>query len=159
MHHRTRITPLHTRWIPPMRVADILTTAPMTVGLDDNLATIKRIFDTHAFHHLLVVADGELFGIISDRDVLRAVSPFVDSPSERAIDCATLKRHAHQIMTRKPVTVSADELVGTACRRMLEAKVSCLPVVDDHGAVIGIVTWHDLLRAVCGVPRADPAKG
>lgn len=136
-----------------MRVADILTATPVTVGLDDNLARIKQIFDTHAFHHVLVVADGELFGVISDRDLLRAVSPFVDSPSERSIDSATLKRHAHQIMTRKPVTVTADELVGIAARRMLESDVSCLPVVDDNGAVIGIVTWHDLLRAVCGLPH------
>ncbi len=139
-----------------MRVADILTAAPITVGLDDNLAKIKRIFDTHAFHHLLVVADGELFGVISDRDVLRAVSPFVDGPSERAIDAATMKRHAHQIMTRKPVTATADEPVGGAARRMLEAKVSCLPVVDENAQVIGIVTWHDLLRAVCGLPRSEP---
>jgi acetoin utilization protein AcuB len=136
-----------------MRVADILTTTPITVGLDDNLAKIKRIFDTHAFHHLLVVAEGELFGVISDRDVLRAVSPFVDSPSERAMDAATMKRHAHQIMTRKPVTATGDEPVDVAARRMLEANVSCLPVVDEKDQVIGIITWHDLLRALCGLPH------
>src|SRR3546814_2817811 len=83
-----------------MRVMDIMTSSPISVGLDDNLATIKQIFDSHGFHHLLVVAEDELFGIISDRDVLRAISPFVDSVSERAIDAATMKRHAHQIMTR-----------------------------------------------------------
>lgn len=138
-----------------MRVADILTADPITVGLDDSLASIKRVFDSHAFHHLLVIADGELFGVISDRDVLRAVSPFVDSPNERPIDSATMKRHAHQIMSRKPITTTADQPIELAARRLLEAKVSCLPVLDDNNKVIGIVTWHDLLRAVCGLPRAS----
>lgn len=142
-----------------MRVAEILTAAPITVGLDDNLAKIKQIFDTHGFHHLLVVTDGELFGVISDRDVLRAVSPFVDTLSERAIDSATMKRHAHQIMTRKPVTTTADETVEAAARRMLEADVSCLPVVNENAEVIGIVTWHDLLRAVCGLPHDKGRDG
>ncbi|PIQ38382.1 MAG: CBS domain-containing protein [Lysobacterales bacterium CG17_big_fil_post_rev_8_21_14_2_50_64_11] len=137
-----------------MRVADILTASPITVGLDDSLASIKRIFDSHAFHHVLVVGDGELFGVISDRDVLRAVSPFVDSPNERTIDSATMKRHAHQIMSRKPITITTDQPVELAARRMLEAKVSCLPVLDDHGQVVGIVTWHDLLRALCGLPTS-----
>lgn len=130
-----------------MRVADILTPAPITVGLDATLAQIKAIFDSHAFHHLLVVENDELFGIISDRDLLRAVSPFVGSASERPLDLATLKRHAHQIMTRKPVTVRAEESVKVAARRLLDCRGSCLPVVGDGDAVLGIVTWHDLLRA------------
>lgn len=136
-----------------MRVVDIMTSSVVSVGLDDNLATIKQIFDSHGFHHLLVMAEGELFGVISDRDVLRSISPFVDSVSERTIDAATMKRRAHQIMTRKPVTTRADVAVEVAARRMLEADVSCLPVVDDSGRVVGIVTWHDLMRAVCGLPR------
>src|SRR3546814_5441785 len=101
-----------------MRVMDIMTSSPISFGLDDNLATIMQIFDSHGFHHLLVVAEDELFGIISDRDVLRAISPFVDSVSERAIDAATMKRHAHQIMTRKPVTTRADVAVEVAARRL-----------------------------------------
>lgn len=131
-----------------MRIADILTPTPITVGLDDSLATLKGIFDTHAFHHLLVVADGELFGIISDRDLLRAISPFVGSHSERPMDTATLKRHAHQIMKRQPVTATPEESVGQAARRLLDKRVSCLPVVGPDGEVLGIVTWRDLLRGL-----------
>src|SRR3546814_19196525 len=104
-----------------MRVMDMWTSSPISVRLDYNLATIKQICDSHGFHHLLVVAEDELFGIISDRDVLRAISPFVDSVSERAIDAATMKRHAHQIMTRKPVTTRPDVAVEVAARRLLGA--------------------------------------
>jgi len=137
-----------------MRIADILTRAPITVGLDDSLATLKQIFDSHAFHHVLVVADGELFGVISDRDLLRAISPFVGGHSERPIDTATLKRHAHQIMSRHPITATADERVEAAAQRLLEKRVSCLPVLGPEGEVLGIVTWRDLLRGLCGLARA-----
>lgn len=130
-----------------MRIADILTPDPITVGLDATLAEIKAIFDSHSFHHLLVVENDELFGIISDRDLLRALSPFIGSVNERPCDLATLKRHAHQIMSRKPMTVRAEESVQAAARRLLACRGSCLPVVDDRDAVLGIVTWHDLLRA------------
>lgn len=136
-----------------MRIADILTPTPITVGLDDSLATIKGIFDTHRFHHLLVVADGELFGIISDRDLLRAVSPFVGGQSERPLDVATLKRHAHQIMTRQPISATPDETIEHAAQRMLDKRVSCLPVVGAEGEVLGIVTWRDMLRGLCGLSR------
>jgi CBS domain-containing protein len=49
-------------------------------------------------------------------------------------------------MTRKVVTVRPDTPVLTAARLMLERKISGLPVVDDAGCVVGIVTEHDLLR-------------
>ena len=43
----------------------------VTVGFEDTLSTVKEIFDTVKFHHLLVVEDGELQGIVSDRDLLQ----------------------------------------------------------------------------------------
>src|SRR3546814_15070917 len=70
-----------------------------------------------------------------------------------------MKRHAHQIMTRKPVTTRADVAVEVAARRLLEADVSCLPVVDADDRVVGIVTCHDLLRAVRGLPCAANHRG
>lgn len=132
-----------------MRIADILTPRPITVGLDDTLATIKQVFDSHSFHHLLVLDHGELFGIISDRDLLRALSPFVGGHTERPIDLATLKRHAHQIMTRHPITTTPDEPVASAAQRLLENRVSCLPVLGPNDEVLGIVTWRDMLRGLC----------
>lgn len=136
-----------------MRIADVLTPNPITVRLDDTLATINHVFDSHAFHHLLVVDNGELFGIISDRDLLRTLSPFVGGHSERPIDAATLKRHAHQIMTRHPISTTPDASVESAAQLLLDKHVSCLPVLGPQGEVLGIVTWHDMLRSLCHLRR------
>ena len=88
-----------------MRVEGIMTTRLVTVGFDDTLATVKGIFDAVKFRHLLVIEEGELQGVVSDRDLLRAVSPFIGSTVETVRDIATLNKRVHQIMTRKPITL------------------------------------------------------
>ncbi len=47
-----------------MALSSIMTTTVMTVGLDDTLMTIKQIFDNVKFHHLLVVDQKRLFGVV-----------------------------------------------------------------------------------------------
>ena len=58
-----------------MRVEEIMSRRVVTVELDDTLETVKDIFDHVRFHHLLVVEHGKLFGLLSDRDLLKALSP------------------------------------------------------------------------------------
>ena len=82
--------------------------------MDDSLHTIKELFEATGFHHLLVVEGRKLTGIISDRDLLKALSPFIDTISERARDRATLERRAHQIMTRDVIAVKEHSSVLNA---------------------------------------------
>ncbi len=118
-----------------------------TIGMDDSLRVINGIFAAARFHHLLVVEDGQLQGIISSRDVLKAMSPHIGTLAQEARDLATLDRKAHQIMTRKPVTVTRQMDIAEAVRLMLQERVSCLPVLTNDGQIEGIVTWKDLLTA------------
>jgi acetoin utilization protein AcuB len=124
----------------------IMTRQLLTVGMDETVETVSRLLAQHHVHHLLVVEHGRLLGVISDRDVLRNLSPFVGRPSERVQDAHLLRRHAHQIMTRHPVCVRPHTPIAEACTLLLFHGVSCLPVLTDDGRPIGIVTWRDLLR-------------
>jgi acetoin utilization protein AcuB len=119
----------------------------VTVELDDPLETVKQIFDSMKFHHLLVMEAGKLCGVISDRDLLRALSPYLGTRSETARDSATLQKRVHQIMTRKPVTLPPEATIGDAVKVFLEHRVSCIPVVDATFKPIGIVSWRDLLKS------------
>lgn len=131
-------------------VAGIMTRRVVHVGLDDTLRLAKLLFEQHGFHHLLVL-DGEgLAGVVSDRDLFRAISPFVDTVAEQRRDAQTLERRVHQIMTRRPVVVAPDRPVAEAAALMLEQDVSCLPVVGGRGQVQGLVTRKDLLRWCAG---------
>jgi acetoin utilization protein AcuB len=129
-----------------MKVNEIMTRQVVTVGFDDTLATVKEVFDKAKFHHLLVVEDGELQGVVSDRDLLRAISPFIDSVVETKRDTATLDKRVHQIMSRKPVTLSPEADVSDAIDLFLAKQFSCIPIVDERFRPIGIITWRDILR-------------
>jgi acetoin utilization protein AcuB len=147
-----------------MQISTIMTRNLVTVGPDDTLATLREVFHTHEFHHLLVVDRGRLVGVVSDRDLLKNLSPFIGRQSERSQDAFLLQRKAHQVMTRQLVSVKGDTPIKVATALLLHHRVTCLPVVDDHGSLEGIVTWHDLLRyaldcgidPVCTTRFADP---
>lgn len=115
---------------------------------DDRLSVVKEIFDRLKFHHLLVVENGRLQGVVSDRDLLRALSPFIGTLAETNRDINTLERRVHQIMTRKLVTLTPEASVRDAIDVFLTHGISCLPVVDAQNRPVGIVTWRDVLRAL-----------
>ena len=129
-----------------MNVSQIMTTDVVTIGMDDTLGQIKEVFEKYRFHHLLVLENEELIGIISDRDVLKEISPHVNTLSEDSRDLKTLKKKAHQIMTRKPITVEPDTPVEAAASVMLKKNISCLPVVLSSGQIEGILSWKDILK-------------
>jgi acetoin utilization protein AcuB len=131
-----------------MRMHDLMSSTLVTVELDDSLATVKEIFDSSNFHHLLVVEEGRLFGVVSDRDLLRAISPYVGTMVETPRDLATLNKRVHQVMSRKPLTLRPEDVVSDAIRLFLERGISCLPIVVEDFKPVGIVTWRDVLRAL-----------
>lgn len=130
-----------------MLVREIMTTRVATVSMDDRLNVIKEIFEQAHFRHLLVLEEDALVGVISDRDLLRALSPYLDTDAEMTRDTDTLNRRAHQIMSRQPITIAPDRPLQEAARLMLERHVSCLPVLEN-GALVGILSWRDLLRVM-----------
>ncbi len=132
-----------------MALGNIMTARIVTVEMDDRLEVVKEIFDTKHFHHLLVIDEGKkLSGVLSDRDLLRALSPYVGSAAETSRDLATLNKRVHQIMTRHPLTLRPHSAVAEAVNLLLKNRISCIPIVDDDFRPVGIVSWRDLLRAL-----------
>jgi len=129
-------------------VEQIMTTHVVTVDMDVTLKDIREIFEHASFHHILVTENKKLVGIISDRDLLKTISPYANTPSERTRDAATLKKRAHQIMTRRPITIAVDGSILEAIRSFVDQKISCLPVLNHDGSVAGILTWRDVLKAI-----------
>jgi acetoin utilization protein AcuB len=129
-------------------VSEIMTAKIVTVEMDDRLEVVKEIFDTLHFHHLLVLDEHKkLSGIVSDRDLLRALSPYVGSAAETARDAATLNKRVHQIMTRQPVTLRPQATIADAVNLLLAHPISCVPIVDEEFRPVGILSWRDLLRS------------
>lgn len=133
-----------------MEVCDLMSRKVVTVGMDDWLSTVRKLFEQRGFHHLLVVERDKVVGVISDRDLFKNLSPFIGIPSARSQDECTLRRRVHQIMTRKLIGVPPDTSVEQAAVLMLEHNVSCLPVLSLEQRPLGIVTARDLLRWALG---------
>jgi acetoin utilization protein AcuB len=131
-----------------MIIEKLMSKPIVTVGLDDSLKVVKHIFENAKFHHLLVVEKGVLYGVISDRDLLKAISPFIGTVNETAHDIVTLNRKVHQIMTRKPITLTPQADVYTAISIFNRHIISCIPIVNEKGSPIGILSWRDILRAL-----------
>ena len=136
-----------------MKADDIMSRYVHTVEPGENLELIKEVLAQAEYHHLLVEDHDKLVGIISDRDVLKASSPFLGTDKERDIDRELMTQTAKDIMTTEPVTIQASTPISDAASLLLEHTISCLPVVDNSGAIEGIVTWKDILKHQNSSPR------
>lgn len=131
-----------------MCVKLIMKTVVVTVDMDDSLCEVKKIFDNAKFHHLLVVSSDKLVGVISDRDLLKSISPSIGTASETTRDLATLKKKVHQIMSRNPVTINKNAGIDEAINIFNNNNISCLPVLNNQNNLIGIISWRDILKAI-----------
>lgn len=131
-----------------MSTIDQIMSRPLvTVSMDEKLADVREVFERERFHHVVVVDQGKVVGVISDRDLLKRLSPFVGSKlNERRQDENTLNLRAHQIMTRNPITVLPTDTVQVAVDLILKHNFRSLPVVDPLGNPVGIISWKDILR-------------
>ena len=122
----------------PRRVADVMTRDAITLSPHQSFAEAVGLMANRPFHHVLVVdAEQRLRGVISDRDVLRALSRIPDWN----------KKSVSEIMTGKPVTATPDMPISVAIKLMLAMRINCLPVLGAEGRVCGILTSTDLLKA------------
>lgn len=131
-----------------MKIIEIMTSKVATVSMDDPLTVVKNVFDHCQVHHLLVVDSDLLVGVISDRDLLKAMSPYLGTAAETSRDTQTIKQRVHKIMTRKLVTLGADATVKDAIDVFNTTPISCIPVIDGMGRPIGIVSWRDIMKTL-----------
>lgn len=129
-----------------MLVQDRMTRDPVAVSPDHSLADALRLTRERRIRHLPVVAGGALAGILSDRDVRLAMpSPLAEADADRAGFLA--RTPVAEVMTRDVITVGARETVEDAARLLHRHRIGALPVVDAEGALLGILTETDVLRA------------
>jgi acetoin utilization protein AcuB len=105
-------------------------------------------------HHLLVEDRGCVVALLSDRDLLGRISPYAQTNSAQRRDDDTLRRRVSRAASYHLLTVRHSAPVQEAAALLIEHEISCLPVIDEHDHLIGIVTTRDLLRGMleCVVP-------
>jgi CBS domain-containing membrane protein len=128
-------------------VADLMSTDVLTVDLH---ATLDRAWETmrvHRIRHLPVVdGHGRLVGLVTHRDLLAASNSSLAFPAEAERVRVLRVARVHDLMETHLSTATPEERAADAGRRMVRHKIGCLPVIDDSGRLVGIVTEEDFLR-------------
>ncbi|MFA7295971.1 MAG: CBS domain-containing protein [Dehalococcoidia bacterium] len=146
------------RGIPDLTVADVMSFPLVTIEAEVSLSHARDLLEQYHCHHLVVTNGGSPVAVVSDRDIIRALSPFLGTIVEQARDQHTLLRPVLHVATFHPVTVHRSASIYEAAATLLERGISCLPVVDDMGRIVGIVTSSDLMRGMlsCRLPATGP---
>ncbi len=138
-----------------MQIGDLMTKKLVSVKMDDKLSTVKELFERFNFHHLLVVESGRLVGVVSDRDLLKALSPRLGTLSESEKDTATLNKRVHQVMTRSPISLHPEASVQDAVDVFNTHRISCIPIVIGDLHPVGVLSWRDVLKAMATRLQTD----
>jgi CBS domain-containing protein len=118
-------------------LADVKPTEVIEVAPEDTLGEVAERM-SHVNVGAVVVKDyGRLIGILTERDMLKAMAARVHTSEARV----------RQWMTEDPLTASADMDVEDAAQVMLEHNFRHLPVVDEAGAVVGLVSMRRVVAA------------
>jgi acetoin utilization protein AcuB len=139
-----------------MLVKDWMTRDPVTVTDETSMMKAIHLMKQNRFRRLPVMHENHLVGIITDRDLKEASPSKATTLDVHELYYLLAELQVKDIMTRNPLTVSAEDTVEHAAQVMLENTISGLPVVDD-GQLVGILTQSDVFRAfmhITGIQQA-----
>lgn len=127
-----------------IEVKKIMSKNPISIDYEQDMLMASKVMMDHRIRHLLVFKKGNLVGILSDRDVSRAmhINQIIDDKIELSLN-STLK--IPYFMSWPVYTIKESTKIKTAIENMLLQKVSALVVENDEGKITGIVTTEDLM--------------
>jgi acetoin utilization protein AcuB len=140
-----------------MKIKELMTQHVVSVDPSLPIPEAQKRMKNGGFRRLPVLENGELVGIVTDRDIREAMPSDATSLSIWEINYLIPKITVKEIMTKNPVTVSQDASVERAARLMLEHKVGGLPVMSG-GTLVGMITVTDVLWAFLELAKDKPAS-
>jgi acetoin utilization protein AcuB len=131
-----------------MLVQHWMTRDPITVEADIPFLEARLILKEKRIRHLPVVERGKLIGVVTDRDLKEAAPSGASTLDVYEMNYLLLKIKIRELIKRNPITIRPWDSVERAALLMHDHKIGCLPVVDDAGNLIGMITETDLLAAI-----------
>jgi len=127
-----------------------MTPDPVFVSPDDNFPQAMHVLRKRGVRHLPVVEEGQLVGVVVEKDLLSNQPSPATTLSLYEIYSLLEQLHVRQIMSRPVITVGGDCPLEEAARIMVANQISCLPVMDGE-KLIGIITETDVFKALVEV--------
>ncbi|HHX02442.1 MAG TPA: CBS domain-containing protein [Firmicutes bacterium] len=130
-----------------MFVRTFMTKDPITVSLDASLPFTAELMKKHKLKRLPVMDQDKLVGIITEKDVAKALPSPATSLSKYEINYLTDKIRVADVMTKAVISVLPETTVEEATMIMHEEDVGCLPVLEN-GKLVGIITERNIYNAL-----------
>ncbi len=127
-----------------MQITDIMTPSPITVEPECSLDDAIKLFEQCGFRHLPVMEDGELRGMLSDRDVSLATGWIL--ADYRKVDEGGAPKTVSEIMRSPVFSLSTLDCPEEAARKFVKERIGCLPILNGR-KLVGIVTETNLMKA------------
>lgn len=131
-----------------MLVKNWMSKKAITIDTNDSMTAATKMLKGNDIRMLPVMKHGKLVGVVTDRDLKRASASDATTLEIHELLFLVSKIKVADIMTKDPLTVPPDYTIGETAELLLENKISGVPVVENGGRLVGVITQADVFRAI-----------
>jgi len=128
-------------------VRDYMTPQPEALETSQKLLDAVLLLRKSGFRHIPVLDQGQLAGVISERDLWRFSPTMLIPLSQQDYNRVFEETSIGKVMTRDPQTIAPDAPLSQAVNLLIQNRLGCLPVMEND-VLVGIITVRDMLRAL-----------
>lgn len=131
-----------------MLIKGWMTSDVMTIDEDTSMMKASQIMKENNIRRLPVMHKGKLVGMITDRDIKEASPSKATTLDVHELYYLLSELKVKDIMSKNVYTIGPEETVEKAAVKMLEHRISGLPVVNEKGKVVGVITQGDIFKVL-----------
>ena len=131
-------------------ISSIMTSDLICLDPNHTISDVRNVFKNNRIHHIPIVTDQKLVGIVSKSDYLFFRKGFIENDIEENLEELRLSAfNVSHIMTKNVAKLSSTDRISVAIEIFKENLFHAIPVVDEDN-IVGIVTTYDLLKCLTG---------
>lgn len=119
-----------------IKIKELMTPVVVTVNTKDSVNTVAQIMKKHKIRGVVVVEESKPIGIITDKDIITKI--IAENKNTNEI--------VKNIMSNELITSSIEESLVDVSKKMAKYKIGRIPILDENGKLVGIVTETDMTR-------------
>ncbi|MBW2023434.1 MAG: CBS domain-containing protein [Deltaproteobacteria bacterium] len=134
-----------------MQVQNWMSSDLITVKEATPIIYVTKLMEENNIRHIPVTRNGQLVGLITEHEIKEAYPSKVTTMKAQELYYLLAELKAKDVMRRNPVTIRPDETMEVAAVKMLEHRVTGLPVVSEKGKLVGMITQGDVFRVLISI--------
>jgi len=134
-----------------MQIQNWMSTDVITVEKNTPIIKVLQILEENNIRHVPVMSKGKLAGMITYQDIKEVSPSKVTAIKAKELHYLLAEMKAKDVMKPDTITVTPDQTMEVAAVKMLEHKVSSIPVVTGNSRLVGIISQGDVFRVLISI--------